>query len=252
MKKLILLSIAAAISIMLCSCGDPAPKNNNENYTNNGKSTTVSVKSNSQKTSKKTTAIDFNAKSQTRQTYPIHTEKTGKYDNLSELSGTYIEAINGKKENYVFVNSLGTSFVKIGSKIPTPIEIDTSDKGIMIIRGSKTPVDDYSPYTFNGKTLKFTFNEDNYVWTKIDKLDIKGGYYLIENGDSVEKWSFQEGNKLTVTTTDGNKNYTFKQSADKIVLTDDSGKNTTYNYIFDEFTLRMTNKNENLYFRTME
>ncbi|MGN1133907.1 MAG: hypothetical protein ACI4RN_05560, partial [Oscillospiraceae bacterium] len=123
MKKLILISAVTALSIMLCSCGDPV-SNNNKNSAD--VTTTVSVKSgsgntNSKNSPKQTTSAKKDAKSSTsttRQVYPIHTEKTGKYDNLSKLSGTYIETINGEKTNYVFVNSLGTSYVKIGTKSP--------------------------------------------------------------------------------------------------------------------------------------
>lgn len=249
MKKLMLISAVTALSIMLCSCGNPvSDKNNNSaNVT-----TTVSVKSNSGNSPKQTTSAKNDAESgtsATRQTYPIHTEKTGKYDNLSKLSGTYIETINGEKTNYVFVNSLGTSYVKIGTKSPVPIEINTSDKGIMIIRGSKTPIDDYSPYTFNGNTLEYTLSGTKYVWTRIDKLDIRGEYYLIKNNQSTDLWNFITNDQLTVQGSNGTKSYTFKQTNDKLVLTDQNGKTTEYDYVFDEFTIRLTNKNENLYFR---
>ncbi len=231
-SKIILAATIAAVSVSICACGRPDRKSSSD-----------------ADGAKVTTATTERTKIGTRQTITPDTKEFGKYDDLSGLKGTFIETINGEKKNYIFVNGLGASMVAIGSKSPVPIGIITSKEGLMVYRGSKNPGDSFSPYTYDGTTLKFTAYEDNeYVWTKIDMLPIQGEYKALDDYGSYALWTFGSDGKLSIRD-DKTTEMTFVQTPDKITVTDSNGKKTEYTYEYDEFSLSMKNGDQELYFR---
>lgn len=235
MKKILLSVIIAATAISICGCGHPEKKTTETQNGNTSVSTTRKVE--------KTTVG-------TRQVIAPITQETGDFDDISKLSGSYIESIDGKETNYIFINSLGNTAIGIGQRSPTPIGIETSKEGIMVYRGSKTPGDAFSAYTFDGNTLKFKAYGKDYEWKRVDKVDIFDSYTLVEDGKFTDVWVFDNG-KLTVSHQDQYQEYTYKQTADKLIVTDAEGKTAEYDYEYDIFSLELKNDKQELYFRAM-
>lgn len=233
MKKILMAAIAAVMAVSVCSCGNPKNKNA---ATNAGNTPVI-------KTSANTTVG-------TRQTITAVTEVYGESDDLSTLSGTFVEYVDGEKQNYVFINELGNSYVEIGSKSPIPLGIETSEEGLMVYRGSKNPGDSYQPYTYDGTNLKFSAYDLEYEWKKIEKVDISGAYSVIDDGLKTDVWNFMNG-KLQVFVEGIATNYTFEQTADKLILTAEDGTQKEYDYVFDLFSLQLKNDTEEIYFRAV-
>lgn len=230
MKKVVLTVLAAATALAVCSCGKPE-----KNGKSNGGGSTVS-----------TTKATYG----TRQVYELETAISGKYDSLTKLTGSYIESIDGEKVNYIFINTIGNTVYKIGSKSPMPIGIVTSEAGIMVYRGNKTPADSFVPYTFDGKVLSYTDSEGAHIWQKVDKVDIDGNYYLISDGRVVGSWTFDAAKKR-VDINHGETQGTFTQTADKLVIKQDDGTTTEYSYVFDLLSLELTNGSDKMEFRAV-
>lgn len=230
MKKVLLSAIVAAAAISVCACGNPAG-GSTEGANGAGE---VKVKT---------------ATYTSRQAYTPITDETGDYDDVSKLKGSFIETIDGKEANHIFINSLGNSIVAIGQKSGIPLGIETSKDGILIYKGAKTPVDEFCPYTFDGKTLKYTAYDGEHVWKKLDKVDIEGTFHLVVDEQGTEKWTFKDG-KITRSKSDKVTEATFTQSTDKVVITAD-GKKTEYTYVYDMYSLELKNDKETLYFRVI-
>lgn len=228
MKKVLLSAIIAAMAISVCACGKP-----NGGSTEGANAGEVKVKT---------------ATYTSRSAYTPITDETGDYDDVSKLKGSFIESINGQELNYIFINSLGNSIIRIGEKSAIPLGIETSKDGILIYKGAKTPVDKFCPYAFDGKTLKYTAEDGEHVWKKLDKVDVDGTYHLVVDEQGTEKWTFEDG-KITMSKDDKVNEASFSQSADKIVITNDDGSKTEYSYVYDVYSLELKNDKETLYFR---
>ena len=219
MKKILLSAVIAVMAISVCACGNPTRKG----------TATVNNAAQTTKSTEKTTIG-------TRQVIPAVTETYNDNDDLSELSGTFIESIDGVETNYIFINSIGNTAVKIGEFSPTPLGIETSEEGLMVYRGSKNPTSSFSEYSFDGKVLKFKIDDKAYEWKKIDKVDINSSYNLIVDGECEDIWAFQNGD-LAIVQGEVTTKATYEQTADQLIVTMPDGTETKYSYVYDCFSL---------------
>ena len=219
------------MAVSLCACGNPAKKGSD---TGNNAQTIIGGANQTTAASKQIIA-------------PI-TEVYGEYDNLKELSGSFIESIDGVETNYIFINSLGNTSIGVDSYSPMPIGIETSEDGLMVYRGSKTPGDTFHPYTFDGTTLKFEIDGVAYEWKKVEQVDIDSVYNLIVDDKLSEVWVFEDGN-LTIQKDGNETTATYVQTADKLTVTMADGTSKEYNYVFDRFSLELSDGSGKLFFR---
>ena len=168
--------------------------------------------------------------------------KTGKNDDLSKLTGCFIETVDGKENAYVSINDKGATSVSNDTMAPTPLGIEANEKGLMVYRAVKPKNAEYVAYTFDGKTLKFEVDKAKYEWKKVDFFKIDGNFnYKRMDGKGSEVWSFYSDGTgsyadLSKQTAKYN-DFKFKQDKDKLVVTYDDGVTDEYKYQYDITTL---------------
>lgn len=219
-KKIIISAIMAALVLSLGACGRPE------------KDDSSSVSGGSAYKSGKVNG------------YRMETDisEVGDNDDLSALTGCFIESTDGNETGYVSINENGAVYVKKGEIGTMPLGIESSNEGLMIYRVSKTPVDKYVPYTFDGKTLKFENYAGAFEWQKVDYFQLEGTYqYSKEDGSGSERWTFNSDGTGTAIKPGQQEaqatDFTFTQDKDKVVMKSKDGKETEYTYMYDKATL---------------
>ncbi len=240
MKKILTATLVTVMAVSICACGNPTKKHSSDAVGNADAVQTVATT----RTTKITTVG-------TRETIAPVTEVYEGRDDISGLSGAFVESVDGVETNYIFINSLGNTMVEIGKMSPTAIGIETSEEGLMVYRGSKNPGDTYSDYSFDGDTLKFQAYGNDYVWTRIDMVPLDGSYNLVENGKKTDIWVFDDG-KLIITNGPETSESTYTQTADQLIVENADGTKTEYTYIYDVFSIKLDDVSGNvLEFRAM-
>lgn len=220
MKKRILISLlTAAMALSLAACGDPEKKDNAESKAVVNKGGAVNG-------------------------YRMETQVSdvGKNDSLTELTGCFIETIDGKETGYISINDSGATYIEKGATAPMPIGIESSDEGIMIYHISRPPVDLYTSYSFDGTTLKYEYDDIKYEWTKVDFFPVEGRYiYKKVNQSGSEIWTFNADGTGSVVDPSNQEtavnNFTFTQDKDKIVIENSDGKKSECTYVYDKASL---------------
>lgn len=144
----------------------------------------------------------------------------------SEISGKFIESVNGKETSYVTYEDDKKIIIGIGEKTGIAIEIEASKDGIIVNRGGIDSNAKPVKYTYDGKKLSYERDGSKYVWTKVDFFPIVGTYDRIDDDDNQieERWTFKSDGTGTIIddfndTDQKTLSFTFKQTKDNLVIT---------------------------------
>ncbi|MDE6149864.1 MAG: hypothetical protein K2F81_07200 [Ruminococcus sp.] len=220
-KKMILSALAVAMVLSFASCGRP------EKPDSSASKTKVSTQ--------KTPEINGY-----RMKIDISDVKGN--DDLSGLTGCFIETTDGEETGYISINDDGAVYVGKDSNSVKPLGIEVSKDGLMVYRISRPPVDLFNSYSFDGTTLKYEDDGQKIEWEKVEYFLISGTYNCSKlDGNGSEIWTFNEDG--TGTSVDPSQQevktneFKFTQDKDKVIIEESDGKKTEYTYIYDRVSL---------------
>ncbi|MGN0624059.1 MAG: hypothetical protein ACI4JA_08940 [Oscillospiraceae bacterium] len=243
-----LLIAAAAAAILLASCG--AVEDDSSVKDTPSKASDIS----SQAEASESLSEDTSGAAQQEESSAENSESTPDEQSSSEtdssettqadISGYYIESVNGNDENYIIVSDTGSFIIKIGEASSVPITVEQTDGVLSINRGGVSDVTETSSVTYGDGTVTFEQNGRAYLWRKIDFIPLSGTYNRVDGeGNNIEQWVFNGDGTGSVTGADSETSVAmrYSQTADSLEISlgsDDD--NTVYSYTYNVLRLDMT------------
>ena len=242
------LLIAAAAALLLASCG--AVEDDSSVKDTPSKTADTSSQAEASESLSEDTSSEIQQEVSSQQSAEASSEEdSSSQEDSSEItqadiSGYYIESVNGIDENYVIVSDTGSYIIKIGEASSVPITVEQTDGVLSINRGGVSDVTETSSVIYGDGTVNFEQNGRAYLWRKIDFIPLSGTYNRVDGeGNNIEQWVFNGDGTGSVTGKESETSTAirYSQTADFLEISLGSDDNiTVYSYTYNVLRLDMT------------